>query len=210
MDNEKLKKLALGIIGAIVLIIVLTRNPKMNYTAENTSEPKTIEKSKEQILSQLNKELNSINNFNNSNYNNSVDLILVERELFRAWSKLANQYKKSDTSELKNIASKILKKLPIIQAKEFPIMRKRYGKVTGQKLWENDIYVRTSGAKNEVLNISGAVFASNMNIKNSQIEISSVLEKLRFKEVRYRWYKESDEYTYFRIDAPKDSKLVVD
>ncbi len=206
MDKEKSKKYILISIGILVLIFVFSRKPSVSYVSDGKTKEKNIIKSKEQIVVELNKELNAINKFNNSLYQNSVDLILAERELFLAWGKLGARYKKSDTIEIKTIALKVLKKLPVLQSKEFPIMRKRYGKITGKILWENDIYVSTSGGKNEILNISGAIFASNMNIKNNVNEISSVLQKLRFKEVRYRWYKESDEFTYYRFDVPKDSQ----
>lgn len=54
----------------------------MNYVSDGKTKEKNIIKSKEQMVVELNKELKAINKFNNSIYQNSVDSILAERELF--------------------------------------------------------------------------------------------------------------------------------
>lgn len=45
------------------------------------------------------------------------------------------------------------------------------------------------------------------NIKTAQEQLQEVLTRLGFKEVRYRWYREADEFTYYKLDTPPDGKL---
>lgn len=76
--------------------------------------------------------------------------------------------------------------------------RKSFAKNLAKAVWENDIYVTTSGGQNNVLNITGGTFAANANISDFQNVINQDVYNFGFKEVRYRWYKGADEYTSYK------------
>lgn len=76
------------------------------------------------------------------------------------------------------------------------IVREKYVKALGDKLWENNIYVESSGT---TITFIGAVFANNKNIKDWEEELEPQLQELGFKQVRYKWIKHDDEYTYYNI-----------
>ena len=95
-----------------------------------------------------------------------------------------------------------------LQISEFPKMRKAYIDVVADKLWEENITVTAQGNGNTVVNITGGIFVNNKNKKQMQETLSDVLKSFRFKQVRYRWYKDEDEYTYYDLSVPKDNELV--
>lgn len=80
-----------------------------------------------------------------------------------------------------------------------PSYRKRFAENLAKSLWEQDIYVTTSGAQNTTLNITGGIFAANKNISDMQSIIQLDAKNFGFKQVRYRWYKGADEFTYYDL-----------
>lgn len=109
----------------------------------------------------------------------------------------------SDITYLKGVE----RRLSAAQQKILPGLRVGFGKRASQILWEHDTYVTVAGDGNRVINITAGMFASNANIKTAQEQLGEVLTKLRFKEVRYRWYKGADEFTYYKLETPPDAKL---
>jgi hypothetical protein len=109
----------------------------------------------------------------------------------------------SDITYLKGVE----KRLSAAQQRLLPGLRVGFGKRASQILWEHDTYVTVAGDGNRVINITAGMFASNANIKAAQEQLGEVLTKLRFKEVRYRWYKGADEFTYYKLETPPDAKL---
>lgn len=87
-----------------------------------------------------------------------------------------------------------------IDPKEYQRLRMEYAKILAKEAWIEDIDVEISGKKSDVLTITGSHFAANRNIQAFQDGIHEAMVRLRFKESRYKWYKESDEYTSYTID----------
>lgn len=170
-----------------------------------TEDLKTPEKTKEQ----LKRELASFDKpFDNSTYKGSILSVQMGLVLFAAYADIIKEGKESTDEENKKLAAQLEKKVITRQIKEFPTLRKRYAEVAGEKLWESDVYVSTSGANNSVINLTGGLFASNKNIAETQKTLIDILTQFRFKEVRYRWYKGADEFTYYKLETPKDSEPV--
>ncbi len=94
-----------------------------------------------------------------------------------------------------------------LQQKVLPGLRLAFQKRAGELLWEYDTYVTVSGDGNRVINFTAGAFASNANIKTAQEQLAETLSQLRFREVRYRWYMQADEYTYYKLDTSSDAKL---
>ncbi|MBP1637321.1 MAG: hypothetical protein H6Q18_110 [Bacteroidetes bacterium] len=80
-----------------------------------------------------------------------------------------------------------------------PAYRKYFAKNLAASLWERDIYVTSSGNGNTIINITGGIFAANKNIQDFQNIIQADVNHFGFKQVRYRWYKGADEFTYYNI-----------
>lgn len=110
-----------------------------------------------------------------------------------------------DIKYLKGIETR----LSSFQQRVLPGLRLAFRKRADEMLWEHDVDVSVSGNGNTIVTFTGAMFAANANIKAVQTQLDDVAERLRFRQTRFRWYKEADEYTYFEIDAPPDGRLTL-
>lgn len=109
--------------------------------------------------------------------------------------------------EINKYGKTLKNKLVAKQKIWFPKYRKAYANIMADKVWENDVYISTSGSTNTIFNLTGGIFAANKNIKEMQETIHSILYSLRFKQSRYRWYKGADDYTYYTINSKQDSEI---
>lgn len=128
--------------------------------------------------------------------------------LFKAYAITINEGKQSADKEVLKLTDELQKKVVASQLKNFPKLRKAYYEFVKNKLWENDVDVKVSGAGNTVLKLSGGYFAANKNIKDSQEALHEMLTLLRFKQTQYTWYNGQDEFTYYTIASPKDNEIV--
>jgi hypothetical protein len=78
------------------------------------------------------------------------------------------------------------------------ICRAQYVESIGDKLWEDNIYVELSN-DSKTITFIGGIFASNKNIKEWQENVQQGLKDLGFSQVRYKWFKRADEYTYYDL-----------
>jgi len=184
---------------------------KTESSSTSSSTETTANKPQTQIelKEQLKRELASFDKkFDNSSYNGTVESVQMELILFSVWASIVDKGVNSTDEENQKLAADLKKKVIGLQAKEFPRLRKAYGDVVAKKLWENDMYVSTQGGTNGIINFTGGLFAANKNIQETQTTLQKVLTEFRFKEARYRWYKGADEFTYYKIESPKDNELV--
>jgi len=174
-------------------------------------EKKAGDAKKEEIVrqkEQLEREIKSIEKGIKFADGNSIEEIQMDIVVFGTWAKLITESKESENAEIINLGKKLKSKVSRIQIKEFPNLRKQYAKIVAEKMWENDIEVSANGTGKKYINFSGGVFAANKNKKKFQIQVQEILKMFRFKQARYRWYKEESEYTYYTIYEGKDSELV--
>jgi len=162
----------------------------------------------ERLKTQLTSETEAIKKFNGGEYRESVEKINAELMLFSVWAILADTAKNNDSDEIKKLGKNLETSLVALQNKEFPQMRLAWGKLLKTKLWEFNVDISVLGNKNTVLEIVGAYYASNKNIKDTQATISDMLKSLRFDRVNYRWYEYDDGY-YFTIESKKDNELEI-
>ena len=165
-------------------------------------------KKDEDFKSQLQREISSIKNFDNSEYRESVDFISLEVVLFSVWANLVNKAKRSDNQEINNVCKELEQELKRLQIKEFPLMRKAYSEVVDDILWEQNVDVKIYGVYNNTLELIGGLFANNKNIKDVQAMIQEMLKLLRFDKINYKWYKYDNEYTYFNLESYKDEEII--
>jgi hypothetical protein len=127
--------------------------------------------------------------------------------LFKAYASTIEEGKSSTDKQVLKLTDKLQKKVIASQQKNFPKLRNAYYKFIKNTLWEHDVEVSISGSGNTTLKFTGAYFAANKNIKTTQETLQEMLTLLRFKQTQYRWYNGEDQYTYYTIQSPKDSKL---
>lgn len=174
------------------------------------SQAKKREEDKVKFSETLERELKSDvfkKGINKESYSGTMASLQLEIALFSVWTKMVEDSKKYDDNEIKQMGNKLKSKVERLQVKEFPRLRKEYGKILKEKLWEENIEVKTKRSSHSTLDFTGTLFANNKNIKTFEETISEGLYIFRFKRVQYRWIKHADEYTYYELSSPKDKEL---
>jgi len=186
-----------------------SENSSTSSSSSTTTTEPVKKQTPEELKEQLKREIASFNKpFDNTTYDGTVDAIQMEIVLFSVWANIIKEGENSTLEDNVKLAKELKTKVANRQAKEFPILRKRYGKIIANKMWEHDIEIKTIGTSNTILDLTGATFATNKNIKEFQTTLQEILTMLRFKQTRFRWYKGQDEYTFYDIDVPNDKELV--
>jgi len=85
-----------------------------------------------------------------------------------------------------------------------PKLRKDYANILDAKLWEYNVDVISFGKNYKYLELVSGMFANNKNIKTTQTSLADMAGNLRFSQIRYKWYKGAQEYTYYNLHSPKD------
>lgn len=103
-------------------------------------------------------------------------------------------------SKTKNLKSKLSK----VQSICYPKMRIAYSNNLKNKLWSEDIDVKSNG---KVITFTGGIFAANKNKEDMYNTILPMLEAYRFKRVNFKWYEYDDKYTYWDIESKEDKNI---
>lgn len=171
---------------------------------QNRSDQKTDKQILEETIASL-KEFDKFNSYNTL----TMDMLNVRVQKMRSMGKtifFAEDTSKKDKTLLP--LWKEAKALQInVQKKHYPMMRDRLGPLMRDKMWEHNIEVKTIGVGYRRIVLSGGYFASNMNIKNTQESLGTMLSDYRFKRVDYKWYKDASEWTYFDLKNKDDNVL---
>jgi hypothetical protein len=214
-NSKKLRHFASAVaVGFALFLAFGSDEDQSESNSESTSSSTTKadpvkEQTPEELNEQLQREIASFNKpFDNKDYDGSVDAIQMEIILFSVWADIIKKGENSLSEDNIKLAQELKTKVANLQAKEFPILRKRYGKIVAAEMWEHDITIKTAGKNNTTLDLTGATFAANKNIKEFQTTLNEILTTLRFRQTRYRWYKGADEYTYFDLNVPSDKEPV--
>jgi hypothetical protein len=168
-----------------------------------------LESKKQELISQINKELASIKKgVDFSSNNNSVEALQMNLVIFSSWASLIDDALASDDTELNTLGSNLKMQVEKVQIVQFPLLRKEYVNIVAKAMWVNDIEVSGSGSSTIYINFTGGLFAANKNKQDFQEQVHSVLNQFRFKQSMYRWYKGQNEYTYYTIFQGNDKDLV--
>lgn len=119
-------------------------------------------------------------------------------------SSCKNAIKYSGNKEISLLISKLKTKISSVQTKFYPKFRRIYIATLKEKLWSENIEVSGSGSS---ITLIGGVFANNKNKQQSYEAMYPMLTKYRFKRINFKWYKYDDEYTYWTVKTPVDSKF---
>lgn len=211
--SKTLKHFASALAVGLFLFLAFGSDDDKSESSSTSSNKTTTEPVKEQTSEELNEQLKREiasfkKPFDNKTYDGTVDAIQIEIVLFGVWADLIKKGENSTLDENVKLAKELKTKVVNLQAKEFPFIRQRYGKIIANKMWEHDITIKTIGTGNTILDLTGATFATNKNIKEFQTTLHEILTMFRFKQTRYRWYKGADEYTYYNLESSSDKELV--
>ncbi len=166
-------------------------------------------KETEKFKEQLSGELKDAKVFKaGSEFRDEVTSLQYEIILFGAWNNLIKRAENHPDKEIQQIGKNLKAQAIRIQRSEFPALRKNYGEILRNKLWEQNIEVRTFGSGNSTIEFTAGMFANNKNKADFQNLLSENFHLFRFKKVNYKWYKYDDEYTYYTIKSSNDSELV--
>lgn len=184
-------------------------------THSTTSNPiqkneQTYGREKESYLKRVEASIKATQSFDPNKYINSKDSILMALNTFERWATLVKDSQLHTMNEIEmGLRDKLKTSALNAQRKALPILRDAFGPVMREILWEHDISAKTFGDGFQTIEFVGGLFAANRNIKVFFESISLVLNKLRFKQVRFKWYKGASEYTYYTLSGPNDDELVV-
>lgn len=188
------------------------KNKEKIVSKPNKEEDKLKDKELENENSQkeqLERELKSINKGIKFADGNTVEELQMDIVLLGSWAKLIKESENSEDEDTKKLSNQLKSKVSKLQVSVFPKLREKYTEIVARKMWENDIDVYSNGTGKKYINFSGGVFARNRNKQDFQNQVNEVLTIFRFKQSRYRWYKNEDEYTYYTMFEGKDSDLVI-
>jgi len=209
-----------GIFFIIIIVLGVIANLFSDDKAKTNTKPADA-KTKEQVIvpgtvaydslqkERLETELKSFEKpFVDSAYQGSTISLAIEGAIFTDWANLIKKADSTNNEAIKKMALTLKEKVSALQVKQFPKMRKEYARIMANKVWENDVYVSIEDPRSTVLNITGSVFVTNKNISEIEQKISDDIIWLRFKDIRYRWYKGQDEYTHYDIKSPSDADVL--
>lgn len=195
----------------IILSIVYTCSNNSDEDAEAYTSTTIIKKPvlgsiewKEEQITLLKKDSSEIANTDYKSLSQQSNAVMSDAidylETQRIWGGFIESQKDFyETDKRANIPLKFIQNKAVKILKQvMPSYRKSFAKNLGSILWENDIYISVSGSNNTILNITGAVFAANKNIAEFQNTINRDVQHFGFKEIRYRWYKNAEEYTSYK------------
>lgn len=110
-----------------------------------------------------------------------------------------------ETPAMAAARAKLRAALAAKQIGAFPVLRRAFVKLSADRMWANDVYVRAVGAR---IVYTGGVFSANSNVAAAEEAVEADLKKLRFKSVGYEWYKGSQSWVY-ELNSPADGSVVL-
>ncbi len=188
----------------LIVGIIMTNVPGDSSTGSSSSDQSGDKK--DTTVSVLSNELKSARgdsadlakgNVFNVGKDATVDDIIMKAALYMTYTSETDTIKDPTLKALRQHNSKVAKKL--WEAKS-PQLRKQYVSIIKDKLWENDIDVKTTNGGKDIWFI-GAIFAAHKNIKDFEAQTEENLKALGFHRAYYRWV-DSDlaEYTYYDLN----------
>lgn len=127
--------------------------------------------------------------------------------IFKTRAKMIREGEENDNMEIKRLAEKLKAKAVAYQTKAFPILRKAYAAGLNQELWIVDGKAYVSGNSNIYITVVSPELVQNKMKLEAHKAICGTLEKLRFRQARYKFYDGSD-YTYWTVFEGKDADLI--
>jgi len=204
-------------IGFVVLMIVsaiigsLTKSPKTASSTSSADAPSgSPAMTKADVMKGVSTMIDALHDMKTEVAGESMDHIKFVLEVFDGGAKLIQKAQAEQlTDEERTQVGALRKALAARQRETFPIMRSSFGPIVSSELWISDGSAKTFGKRYTVILFVGGSFAAHANIAKAQKAMHGPLIRLRFKQARYKWYSEDDEYSYYAIDSPADGDIAV-
>jgi hypothetical protein len=166
---------------------------------------------REAYSKRLDREISGLKDFDASQFTDSRDSLVIGVALFSAWAIFYHEGAELELSADDQAKRMIFKgKLVQAQKRAFPKFRDALGPVMRQALWEADGSARTIGTGFTTVEFVAVDFAANRNIAAFQKEVEPFLKQMRFRQSRYKWFKDASEYTYYNFNQGiADSDIIV-
>jgi hypothetical protein len=113
------------------------------------------------------------------------------------------------SAEQEAVRQRFKRRLIEWQVAALPELRNRYGPAMSQRVWREDMEVRTTGNGYRTVDLIWGGFAANQNIADFHMTALESFEALRFTRARYFWYRGADRWQYYTLEVPSDRDLVV-
>lgn len=161
-------------------------------------------------IEQLDRELASLPQVRAASYTASVDRINTAIILIGAWTLIYEQgadlpLSAADQQKRQRFRDLLVRK----QAEMLPALRDAYGPAMRQQLWVADGSARTFGPGYRTVEFVNVAFARNANIQDIHHEMRENLMMLRFTRAQYKWFREASEYSFYTLEPPRDTDLVM-
>lgn len=140
--------------------------------------------------------------------NNNTEGVMMAISMMDATASVIREGLNTGNKETIALTKELEKKAIISQEASLPELRAIYGNFLKEKLGEHNFIVALSGEKRDVLSFIGHDFADNKNIEMFQDNLSNMLHLMRFKQIKYRWSLQGDDYKCYTLDTPPDDKVV--
>ena len=195
--------LTILVLGAIWLVSLVT--PSKN---RETSPPKSLQ-TPEQYVATV-ESLANFGTFKVETCTATVEALspcMLVFDLIAQTAEDARKYTLNPDQQAK--VAQFKKRAAEFQRRVFPQLRDAYGPALSKVLWEYDVQARTFGAGFRTIEMVGALFAANRNIKEVHGKTVDQLRRLRFNRVQYKWIEHAEKYSYDDIECPDDGDLVI-
>jgi len=177
---------------------------------ENQRNAEIVKTELNQYIEQIERELISLPSITALDYIASVRDINLALVLIGTWNLLYEEGAKFDLGPDDQSKRQRFKELLIRkQAEIFPALRDAYGPAMRRQLWEADGRARTIGAGYRTVEFVSGEFARNANIAQIHSEMRENLLLLRFTRAQYKWFERASDYSFYTLEPPKDTDLVI-
>lgn len=162
------------------------------------------------FMTRLRREMASFETFNIDQFTGTNFGFLAVNTVFQVWAGMIEEAKGlSLAPEDQEVVRQFRAGAVKVQTWALPKIRDAYGPHIRKMLWEKNVTARTFGEGYRTVEFVGGLFAANRNIKVFNEELWETFLILRFKQTRYKWLKDAEDYTYFNVDGPEDGDLVI-
>ncbi len=163
-------------------------------TMANAAESPEEKKARElkEYADQLEREIESMQDGNRmTDMPDNMSQISAQIVLMSVRAILYKDRPRHESEDVKKLEREFIRLSTQYQRDAFPKLRKAYADELDKIGWESDIDVAAIGSGNRILRFTAGAFAANRNIKTAHDALKDMPSMLRFREVRYEWYRGS-------------------
>lgn len=221
LDAERGQKRGVGCLpivgGLIVLGIILSAIGSLMKPSDKTpssstdNQPSPVQgRTNEAVLKDIVTMTGALHDMKVELAGQSMDHVKFVLEIFDGAARLIQTARLRQLADQDSATVAALRKALVARQRQtFPIIRDRAGPIFSKELWMSDVKARTSGDRFTTIEFVAADFVANANIAKAHGAILGALTRMRFKRAQYKWHAEQDEYSYYKIESPRDGDIAI-